>query len=154
MILINSLLMENPLKNKIFATRNYGATVNFTLLLVRVVFGLAMAFHGWGKIQSPFNWMSPESAVPGFFQFLAALSEFGGGIAIAIGLVTVLASLGVVFTMIVAVGLHAFVMGDPFVSTTGGSSYELAAVYLSLSLFILSSGPGKHSLDRLFFGVK
>ena len=142
------------MKNKIFATRNYGTSVNFTLLLLRIVFGSALAIHGWGKIQSPFNWMGPDSSIPAFFQLLAAFSEFGGGIAVAIGLVTALASLGIFFTMLGAVGLHAIVMGDPFVSATGGGSYELAAIYLCLALFIMTSGPGKHSLDIMFFGVK
>lgn len=146
--------MEITLKDKIFATRNYGPSVNFTLLILRIVFGTAMALHGWGKIQSPFNWMGPDAAVPGFLQGLAALSEFGGGIAVAIGLVTVLASLGMVCTMLVAVGLHAVVMGDPFLTRPGGGSYELAAIYLCISLFLMTSGPGKHSLDRMFFGVK
>lgn len=142
------------MKSKFLVVRNYAASVNYTLLLVRIVFGLAMMLHGWGKIQSPMNWMGPESAVPGVFQFLAALSEFGGGLAIIIGFLTPIASLGMACTMLVATGLHAIVMGDPFVSNGAGGSYELAAVYLALSLFLMTAGPGKHSLDRMFFGVK
>lgn len=122
------------------------------LLIVRVVVGIAFAHHGWGKIQNPFGWMGPDAPVPGFFQLLAAVSEFGGGIFWVLGLLMPLSSLGIAFTMVGAVFTHMVVMGDPFVSQTGGSSYELALVYLSLALLFLAQGPGKFSLDSKIFG--
>ena len=60
--------------------------VSIALLLLRVVMGLAFMYHGWGKIQSPFSWMPPEAPIPGIFQFLAAISEFGGGLALILGM--------------------------------------------------------------------
>ena len=119
------------------------------LLLIRLVAGLAFVFHGWGKIQNPFGWMGPDAFAPGLFQGLAALSEFGGGIAWMIGLLTPLASLGIGCTMAVAVGMHVLT-GDPFVGR--GGSYELAAVYLCLSILLIASGPGRFSLDANLFG--
>lgn len=124
------------------------------LLLLRFVVGLAFMFHGWGKIQNPFGWMGPDAAVPGIFQALAALSEFGGGLAWILGLLTRLASLGIASTMIVAFSLHAFMRGDPFVSSTGGPAYELAAVYFSIAMVLLALGPGRFSLDRVLFGKR
>lgn len=125
------------------------------LLIFRCVAGLAFLQHGSGKIQDPFGWMGPESPVPGIFQALAALSEFGGGLAWLLGLGTPLASLGLACTMSVAVLLHAAVLKDPFVaSAPGGSSYEPALVYLCLALLLLLAGPGRYSLDRLVFGEK
>ena len=123
------------------------------LLILRLIAGVAMIQHGWGKIQTPFSWM-PLSPVPGFFQFLAALSEFGGGIAWIIGLVTPLASLGMAITMVVATAFHAIAMGDPMVSKGGGSSYELALIYVGISLVFMLVGPGKFSLDSKIFGNK
>src|SRR6187397_750178 len=102
-------------------------SASIALLLFRLIVGTAFVFHGWGKIQSPMSWMGPDSPVPGFLQFLAALSEFGGGIAWVLGLLTPVASLGVGITMTVAVCMHAIVMKDPFVASgPGQSSYELA----------------------------
>jgi putative oxidoreductase len=124
------------------------------LLLVRVVVGLAFVYHGWGKIQNPMAWMGPEAPVPGILQFLAALSEFGGGIAWILGLLAPLASLGIAFTMAVAVYFHMVVNKDPFVNLTGGSSYELAAVYLSIAILFLVLGVGKFSADAKLFGQK
>jgi putative oxidoreductase len=122
------------------------------LLLLRVVVGLAFMFHGWGKIQNPFGWMGEDSWAPGILQALAALSEFGGGLAWVLGLLTPLASLGVASTMLVATFTHAIVKGDPFVGR--GGSYELALVYLCIAMVILAAGPGAISIDRKLFGLR
>ena len=132
-----------------FKVKSHSSCQASALLLVRVVMGVAFLMHGFGKIQAPFNWMGPESPVPGFLQFLAALSEFGGGISLILGLLVPLFSLGLAFTMAVAVYMHAIVKGDGFV---GG--YELAAVYLSLSLLFMAVGPGQYSADHKIFGEK
>ncbi|MGE0632637.1 MAG: DoxX family protein [Pseudobdellovibrionaceae bacterium] len=128
--------------------------VSWALLLLRFVAGLAFIFHGWGKIQTPFGWMPEGAPVPGFLQGLAALAEFGGGIAWLLGLLTPLASLGLAITMAVATAMHMFVMKDPFVNMTGGSSYELAAVYFSIAILFMAVGPGKFSADYKIFGQR
>jgi putative oxidoreductase len=122
------------------------------LLALRVVIGVAFMFHGWGKIQAPFSWMPPGAPVPGFLQALAALSEFGGGLAWILGLLTPLASLGIAVTMAVAVAMHVS-GGDPFFAM-GGPAYESAAVYLGISLALLLVGPGRLSVDAAVFGTK
>jgi len=119
------------------------------LLVLRLVAGIAFMLHGWGKIQNPFGWMGEDAFAPGLFQGLAALSEFGGGLAWALGLLTPVASLGIVPTMVVAVYVHAGMRGDPFV---GG--WELAAVYLCIALVLMTVGPGRYSLDRKLFGAR
>lgn len=123
--------------------------VSVALLLVRLLMGIALIMHGWGKIQTPFSWMGPDAPVPGFLQFLAALSEFGGGIALLLGLLTSVAMLGLFCTMAVAVHMHAVIKGDPFV---GG--YELASLYLVLAVMFIIVGPGKFALDNKIFGNK
>jgi len=130
---------------------NFQATA---LLLLRVVVGVAFILHGSPKIQSPMAWMPETAGLPGILQLLAAVSEFGGGIAILFGLLTRVASLGLGFTMIVATAMHAFVMKDPFVNMTGGSSYELALGYAVIALLFLAMGPGQYSLDKKLFGER
>ena len=130
---------------------NFQATA---LLILRLIVGIAFILHGWGKIQSPFSCMPPEAGVPGVLQFLAAFSEFGGGVALVIGLLTRFASLGLAFTMVVATLMHALVKGDPFVNMTGGGSYEPALGYLGISLLFIAMGPGKFALDKIVFGER
>ena len=124
------------------------------LLLLRLVAGLAFVLHGWGKIQSPMSWMPAEAPVPGFLQLLAAVAEFGGGIAWILGLLTPLASLGIAITMAVASAMHLFALGDPFVAMKGGSSAEPAMIYLVVALALMMVGPGRFSIDRKLFGPR
>ena len=95
--------------------------------------------------------MPPSAPVPGVLQLLAAVAEFGGGIAWILGVLTPLASFGVLCTMIVATSIHFFALGDPFVNMTGGSYAEPAMGYLVIGLVLMSVGPGKFSLDRFLF---
>lgn len=121
------------------------------LLILRVIAGLAMAQHGYGKMfheDGPFNWMGP--GMPGILQFLAALSEFGGGIALAFGFLTPLASFGIAATMVVAILKgHA---GSPWVGKPEDRPFELAAFYLAATIAFILTGPGAISLDALIFG--
>ena len=142
------------MKSKFFAIRHQPVDVDLVLLLIRIICGYAFILHGWGKIQDPLNWMGNESPIPGVFQALAAISEFGGGIALILGLLTRLGALGIGCTMVVAIVMHRFVLGDPFVNLEGGRSYEPASVYLLFALLLVILGPGRFSLDRTLFGVK
>ena len=137
-----------------FQVVSYPNFSSAALLILRLIAGIAFVLHGWGKIQTPFGWMPPQAPVPGFFQFLAALSEFGGGIAWILGLLTPLASFGITCTMAVAVSVHALVLKDPFVNPTGGSSFEPALVYLGVALLLGAMGAGKFSLDAKIFGAR
>lgn len=124
------------------------------LLIVRLIFGVGIALHGWGKIQHPFSWMGPDAPVPGILQALAALSEFGGGIALALGLLTPLAMFGLACTMLVAITTVHLKSGHPFVANGNGPSYEKAALYLAVALAMIFTGPGALSLDAKLFGKK
>jgi putative oxidoreductase len=86
--------------------------------------------------------------VPGFLQALAALSEFGGGLALVLGLLTPLAMLGVLCTMGYAAFFHIS-SGDPFVGFP--RSWEPAALFFVIALCVLLAGPGRYSLDAQLF---
>jgi putative oxidoreductase len=119
------------------------------LLALRLLAGTAMALHGWKKIQDPFHWMD-GAASPAIapLQALAAVSEFGGGIGLALGLLTPLCCLGILSTMAVAMYTHIS-RGDPFV---GKPSWELAAMHASVSLTVLLAGPGRWAADFALLG--
>jgi len=139
----------------LFRPTAQSARASTGLLILRFVAGLAFVFHGWGKIQNPTGWMGPNANIPGAFQALAAVSEFGGGLAWMLGVLVPLASFGLACTMAVAAYMHAFILKDPFVAAgPGKGSYELAAVYLCVAIVLLLAGPGRFSLDRLLFREK
>src|SRR5919106_6345705 len=79
-----------------------GGLGGVALLLGRFVMGLAFVLHGWPKMQNPTGWMNAMggSAVPSFLQVLAAVAEFGGGIALILGLLTPIAAVGIICQMV------------------------------------------------------
>lgn len=135
-----------------FQPNHHSRFHSLALLILRLIVGVAFLLHGSGKIPTPFSWMPSEGmTVPPLFQFLAAIAEFGGGIALILGLLTPLASFGIGCTMTVAVYMHVMVRHDPFVNLTGGLSYEPALVYWGIAILFLAMGPGKFSIDNFIF---
>ena len=116
------------------------------LLALRLMAGLAMAFaHGLGKIPPSPGFVEATAALgfplPGLFAWAAALAEFGGGLLLAVGLLTRPAAFFVLFTMGVAFFLqHA---GDPF------RAKEKAFLFAAVALALLLTGAGRFSLDAL-----
>lgn len=116
------------------------------LLWLRVLMGLGIATHGYAKLFG--GRMDSFTAgigalgfpLPIFFAWAAALSEFVGGLLVALGLRTRFAAALVAATMAVA----AFVVhrADPF------KVRELALAYFTMSVAVILLGPGKYSLDR------
>jgi putative oxidoreductase len=128
------------------------------LLLLRLIAGSAFVLHGLQKYQSPggpFAWLPAEHHIPGFMQALAVAAELGGGAAWMLGLLTPVASLGIMCTMVTAITTVHLKNNDPFVAAHPGQpSYELPLVYLGIALTLLVVGPGTISVDALFFGKK
>lgn len=123
------------------------------MLIIRMIFGVGLAYHGWGKIQNPFHWMDKmPGAAPAFFQLLAAISEFGGGLALIVGLLTPLACLGIICTMLTAAHAVPLPEGKSYLNLTASPGYELVGHYLAVALGVLIAGPGALSLDALLFG--
>lgn len=137
----------------IFSVRKQPLAVDVVLLLARLIIGYTFLVVGWGKIQHPTNWMQGYSFSP-FWQVLAAVAEFGGGIALVLGLVTRLGAFGISCVMVVAIGVMHFVYGLPYLNMKGGMTYQVPVAYLLITLTLLAMGPGRFSLDRLIFGVR
>lgn len=118
------------------------------LLWLRVLAGAGMAYHGYGKVFG--GWMpkmiegvaAMGFPAPGFFAWAAALSEFAGGILLALGLGTRFAALFIFATMSVAAFMvHA---ADPF------EKKELALAYWTVSGALMMLGGGRWAVERLF----
>ncbi|MGE3168907.1 MAG: DoxX family protein [Pyrinomonadaceae bacterium] len=117
---------------------------NAGMSLIRIFTGIALAFaHGIGKLP-PSDGLINRTAEIGFpmpvvFAWAAGLSEFLGGIFLALGFLTRMSSFFIGATMLVAlVGVHG---ADPF------NKQELAFMYLFVAVAFLLKGSGDWSLD-------
>src|SRR5688500_15056561 len=125
------------------------------LLVLRVALGLTLAAHGAQKLFGWFGgyglkgtgqWLDSIGMVPGRVQALfAGLAEAGGGLLLALGLLTPIAAGMVVAVMLVAVVTVHLKAG--FWATKGGYEYNLVIAIAALSLAF--TGAGQLSLDAV-----
>ena len=117
---------------------------DFGLMLLRIFAGLSLAFaHGIGKIPASGKFIRGVDKLgfplPEVFAWGAGISEFLGGILLALGLFTRPSAVFIAITMSVAAFLrHA---NDPF------GSKEKALLYLGVAIMFLIAGPGRYSID-------
>lgn len=132
----------------LFTIPRHTFDTDLVLLLIRIAGGYAFVLTGWGKIQHPMSWMGKDATVPGILQALAAISEFCGGLALILGILTRIAAFGIGCTMIGATVMMAIVMHLPYVNLQGGMSYVEPLTYLLIMLLLMVMGPGRFSIDR------
>jgi putative oxidoreductase len=125
------------------------------LLILRLTVGLTLAAHGTQKL---FGWFGGPGldATGQFFEMIgfvpgrrharmAGLAETGGGLLLALGLLTPFAAAVVFGVMLVAaVSVH---IKKGFFITSGGYEYTLVLGVAALTL--ASTGPGSLSVDAL-----
>ncbi|GAA3093961.1 DoxX family protein [Streptomyces echinatus] len=126
------------------------------LLLLRLTFGLFMAGHGAQKLFGLFGGQGLTATGKGFdalgyhpgkvFAVIGGLSEFLGGLGLAVGLFTPLAAAALIGVMINAMvtvtGAHG--LWD----TDGGVEYNVAIAIVALA--VAAIGPGRLAIDRFF----
>lgn len=125
------------------------------LLLLRLTVGLTLAAHGTQKL---FGWfggsgldgtgksMEMIGFLPGRrHALMAGLAEGGGGLLLALGLMTPVAA-SVVFAVMVVAGVSVHLKQGFFI-TSGGYEYTLVLAVSGLS--VAFTGPGLLSLDAL-----
>ena len=132
------------LKSLLFGSGDTSRATDLGLLVLRLGFGLSLAFgHGIGKLPPSEGFIDGTAEMgfplPALFAWAAALSEFLGGLLIAAGLATRPAALFAGFTMAVA----AFVRhgGQPF------TDMEKPFLFLIAFVAILFAGAGRYAID-------
>ena len=125
------------------------------LLILRVVIGLILVAHGSQKLFGSFGgpglkgftgWMASMGLKPAsIWGLMGALSEFGGGILLATGLLSPVGPLAIIGAMLMAIGLAHWSKG--FWGSKGGYEYPLMLLIVSAVLGLV--GPGSYSLDML-----
>jgi putative oxidoreductase len=126
------------------------------LLLIRLVIGGTLAAHGAQKLFGWFGgygiagtggWLESMGFRPGkLHATVSGLSEFGGGLLLAAGLLTPLGAAAIAGVMLVAVAtVH---VGNGFFN--GANGYEFNLVLAVGALALAFTGAGDLSLDGAF----
>lgn len=133
----------------------YSQVTDLAPFIVRLTQGSLMAGHGAQKLFGAFGGPGVEGTSqvmemlglkPGRpWATLAGLSEFGGGVLTALGLLNPLGPLGVIGAMSMATTKAHW--GKPIWVTEGGA--ELPVLNLAVSTALMLREPDKYSLDRL-----
>ncbi|MFC9711982.1 DoxX family protein [Paenibacillus sp. NPDC056933] len=127
------------------------------LLLIRLVIGLSFMAHGAQKLFGWFGgygikgtggWFESMGMKPGtLVALLAGLAEFGGGLLLALGLLTPVGGILIALTMVIAiVKVHG---ANGYWSTQNGFEYNLAILVVGVALAL--TGGGQYALDALIF---
>jgi putative oxidoreductase len=144
----------------LFGTASAGLAVDVALLVLRVALAWVFIYYGSAKL---FGWF-PGSGGPhgihqtslymansahlrpgGFFAVVAGLIEFGGGIAVALGICTRLAGLALLGDMVIAMITVTWATGINSINSPPG--YQLNLAFAAMALAAALTGAGRFSVD-------
>ena len=124
--------------------------INLALLIIRVALGLTIAAHGYGKffqggrIPGTAGWFDSMGMRPGkVHALLAASTEVGAGLLMALGLLTSFAAAGIVGLMVVA-GWTVHRNNGFFIIREG---FEYVMMLAIVAIVVATLGPGEWSID-------
>jgi putative oxidoreductase len=135
-------------------------------LLLRLVLAAIFVIHGMAKVNPNYNWGGsawadvdwanrheavPEPLQSQAAQLAVAWGELVGGVALALGLLTRLAALGLTVIQAGAIGFVTYYHGF---APERGVGYQFNVALLGMLLALLCLGGGALSVDRLLWRKK
>ena len=111
------------------------------LLVLRVVLGVVMVAHGYHKLNGHMHEFTGTVAglgLPSWLAYVAALTEFLGGILVILGFLTRFAAFAITIDMLVAISKVHWKHG---LVGTGGYEFPLSLAAIAFALIFLGAGP-------------
>ncbi len=128
-----------------FLGRLYGCLSPVAETLLRLVTGGMLAVHGWPKILNPLGAAGIVERVGlqpvALWSILLSVTEFFGGLLVAIGLFTRPAALATLAQMLTVVYFHWLVLGQ------GYKGSEFPIMWAACLLFFVARGSNGFSVD-------
>jgi putative oxidoreductase len=152
----STLTRATQLQKNLGSPEMRAKSLDVALLIIRVALAWVFIYNGGGKL---FGWFH-EGGIhtyadffantahlhPGtFFAVLSGVTEFAGGIALAVGLLGRLIGLALLGDMVIAMITVTFKNG--LEGSSLGSGYELNIALAVLALSVVLLGCGRYSLD-------
>jgi putative oxidoreductase len=142
----------------LLSTRTTGLPADLALAFARTALAWIFIYYGAGKLFGSFNGLGIHRTAlyfsntahlhpGGLFAVLGGVIEFGGGIALALGVASRLAGLALFGDMVMAMITVTWVNGINSETLTPG--YELNMALGVLALVVVAFGAGRFSIDAL-----
>lgn len=135
------------------AAASQASQANLSLLVLRLVFGLFLAYHGYNKVfgggglKGTAGWFGAIGMRwPRSQARIAAATEMGAGVLFAAGLLTSLAAAGMIGVMLVAIVVAHWKVG--FFIFKPNQGWEYCASIAVAAWCVAAAGPGEWSLDH------
>ncbi|WP_370209173.1 DoxX family protein [Pararhodobacter marinus] len=126
----------------------YAALTPLAFTWLRVICGVALMVHGWPKFLDPLGATGMVAGIgfapAAFWSVALSMTEFLGGLLLALGLLTRLAAAGATVILLVTVYFHWIQLDQGY----GGA--ELSLIWSAVTLYFVGAGGGRFSVDALF----
>lgn len=135
----------------------YPHALDLGLFLLRLTLGAIFFAHGAQKVlgwygghglKATSGFMKQSMGIPTSLSYLASFTEFLGGIAVILGVITQIAALGLAVTMFVAaLKVHrknGFWMNWG-AAANRGEGYEYNLALIAMALLLVLTGPGQYA---------
>lgn len=117
---------------------------DLALLIMRLLVGWVFIWSGWSHAKDPVARGKSIGLSPGVTRFLG-VAEFAGGLGVALGVLTQVAALGLIFVMLGAIQKKIFVWHTGFWGKSiDGWHYDL--LFVAMNLVIATTGGGRFVL--------
>jgi putative oxidoreductase len=145
-------------RSALFSTEPSGLALDVALIAVRIVLAWIFIYYGAGKLFGAFHGPGIHRTAlyfagtahlrpGGLFAVLGGVIEFGGAIAIAVGLGSRLAGLALFGDQVMAMITVTWANGINPLTSNGGYEFNLALV--ALALVVVALGAGRLSIDNV-----
>ncbi len=143
-----------------FSTEPSTLGTDIAVVPVRIVLVWIFIYYGAGKLFGAFNgpgihetslFMASTAHLHpgGLFAVVAGVIEFGGGLALALGLASRLAALALLADQVIAMVTVTWAQGLSSSGLSTSAGYELNLALVAMTLVIVGLGAGRPSLDAV-----
>ena len=131
-----------------------------THLIIRVMLGLVIFYHGAGKLMGWFGghgfegtmgFFTEKMGIPALIAFLVIIGESFGALGLITGFLTRLSAAGVAMIMLGAIAMVHWNIGFPmnWAGQQAGEGFEYHLLALGLAIPLIIYGGGKFSVDQI-----
>jgi putative oxidoreductase len=120
-----------------------------SLLLLRIMIGIAFITSGWKHFQDP-EARSKAIEMSKVFTISLGVAEVAGGLGVIFGVLAQLAAFGLILIMLGAIQKKMFVWHTGFWGKSGTNGWSYDTMLLVMNLVIVTTGGGNLSLVKWF----